>query len=87
MLSATLVRDDAAEARDVIRGLVESITLVPDDGRLRIEVPGELAAILRLAEGARSGGGAGVSEAFCLQLKMVAGAGFGRRLPLPAVGC
>ncbi len=68
-LSAMLARDDAAAARDVIRALVDSITLVPEDGRSRIEVRGELAAILRLAEGARSG----VAEAFCVQVKMVAG--------------
>ncbi len=53
----------------MIQGLIESITLVPANGRLRIEVLGELAAILRLAEGARSG----VAEAFCVQIKMVAG--------------
>ncbi len=66
-LSATLARDDAAEARDVIRGLVESITLVPEDGRLRIEIRGELAAILRLAEGAHRRG-AGVAASFCVQV-------------------
>jgi hypothetical protein len=69
-LSATLARDDAKDARDVIWGLVEAITLVPEDGRLRIEVRAELDAILRLAEGARSG----VADAFCVPVAMVAGA-------------
>lgn|GEM_PF-4035762 len=44
-----LEADDAAEAREVVRGLVEAIRLVPEDGKLRIEVRGALGAILRLA--------------------------------------
>jgi hypothetical protein len=43
----------------------------------------ELGAILRLAEGARSG----VAEAFCVQVGMVAGARSHRQLTLPIVGC
>lgn len=44
--------DDAAEAQEEVRGLVEAIRLVPERGALRIEVRGEFGAILRLAEGA-----------------------------------
>jgi hypothetical protein len=66
--------DDAAEAREMVRGLLETIRLLPEDSRLRIEVRGELGAILRLAEGAqnqeRPGG---VAEAFMQQIKMDAG--------------
>ena len=73
-LSAALAGDDAAEARELVRGLVEQIRLVPEGGKLRIEVRGELGAILRLAEGAQNQkrpGGA--SEAFMVQVKMDAG--------------
>ncbi len=38
LLSPRLARDHAAEAREVIRGLVEAISLVLEDGRLWIEV-------------------------------------------------
>ena len=74
-----------------MRGLVEEIRLVPEAGKLRIEVRGELGAILRLAEGARAAGagGAGMSsrpgndkrpsiaaEAVFSQVKLDAGTGF-----------
>ena len=66
--------DDAAEAREVVRGLVEAIRLVPEAGRLRIEVRGELGAILRVAEGARNDKRpGGVAEALVEQIKMDAG--------------
>ena len=62
--------------RELIRDLVEAIALVPEDGRLRIEVRGELAAILRLSgltnENAPAGGPGRLAE----QVKLVAGAGF-----------
>ena len=57
--------------------------LIPEAGKLRVEVRGALDAILRLAEGTRSAAGAridkrpgGVSEAFEMQIKMDAGTGF-----------
>ena len=60
-----------------MRGLVEQIRLVSEGGRLRIEVRGELGAILRLAEGARNDKSpGGVAEAFMVQVKMDAGTGF-----------
>ena len=78
----TLTENDAAEAREQIRGLVEAIRLIPEDGRLRVEVRGALGAILALADGARlSGSGTGkrpgfVPEALLVQVKMDAGTGF-----------
>ncbi len=48
-LHAALKADDAAPARELVRGLVEAIVLVPEDGRLQVEVHGELVAILRLS--------------------------------------
>ena len=58
----------------MVRELVEEIRLVPEEGRLRIEVRGELASNLRLAEGALSTKSAGLSvDALCAQIKLVAG--------------
>ena len=44
--------------REAIRALVEAIVLVPEDGKLAIEVRGDLAAILALGQNAstRPGG-------------------------------
>ena len=76
-LSAALEGDDASEARDQIRALVEAIRLVPEGGALRVEVRGALAGILRLAEGARDAKNLGcVPEAFMVQVKLDAGTGF-----------
>ncbi|MBW4089862.1 MAG: hypothetical protein HIU82_01945 [Proteobacteria bacterium] len=43
---------------------------------MRVEIHGELASILALAEGARCDKGAGDTGALCEQIKMVAGTGF-----------
>jgi hypothetical protein len=72
-LTEVPARDDAAEVRELIRGLVEAIVLVPENGKLRVESRGELASILALAEGARNDKGAGVTGALSEQIKMVAG--------------
>ena len=37
-------------ASEALRGLVDCITLIPDGGELRIELQGNLAAMLRAAE-------------------------------------
>jgi site-specific DNA recombinase len=75
-LSAALAAEDAAEARELVRGLVETITLVPENGSLRIEVRGELGAILRMADAGHNKG-AGISAgALIEQVKLVAGIGF-----------
>ncbi|MBC4019207.1 recombinase family protein, partial [Siccirubricoccus deserti] len=76
-LAEALAAEDGAEAREVVRGLVEEICPVSEAGRLRIEVRGELGVILRLAEGAGIGKHLGdVAEALLLQIKMDAGTGF-----------
>jgi site-specific DNA recombinase len=75
-LHAALRSDDAGTARELIRGLVEAIVLWPEDGRLRVEVRGELAAILRLSGCANEKAPAGRPELLVEQIKMVAGAGF-----------
>ena len=67
--------DTKVEAMDLIRSLVEAIVLTPEDGTLRVDLRGELAAILGLCADSKKPGavsGAGLLE----QVKMVAGAGF-----------
>jgi site-specific DNA recombinase len=75
-LHAALGTDDAAPVRELIRGLIDAIVLVPEDGRLRVEVRGELAAILQLSGCANEKAPAGRPELLVEQIKMVAGAGF-----------
>jgi hypothetical protein len=40
-----------AEAAECIRELIEEIQLVPENGKLKIKLYGELAALLNLANG------------------------------------
>ena len=47
-LHEALAAEDGHEVREAIRALVEAIVLVPEEGRLAIEVRGDLAAILAL---------------------------------------
>ena len=76
-LVAALEAGDGAEARELVRGLVERVTLHPEGDGQRVEVRGELAAILSLAQGAkRAGGGVGSVAVLCEQIKLVAGAGY-----------
>jgi hypothetical protein len=73
-LTDVLARDDAAEVREIIRGLVDAIILVPEGGRLRVEVRGALAAILVLGQGAQNDKSPSAgAEALSEQVKMVAG--------------
>jgi site-specific DNA recombinase len=60
------------EVFEIIRGLVNEVRLVPADGHLTVELKGELAGILTLAEGAKQG--ADSHKETALQIKMVAGA-------------
>jgi site-specific DNA recombinase len=62
------------EAMELIRALIDAVVLVPDDGTLRIEVRGELAAILALSAGGKKPGPK--DRAFAEQIKVVAGVGF-----------
>ncbi len=75
-LVETLARDDAAEIREQVRGLIECIVLVPADGGLRVDVRGELATILMLASSGNKEGADREIDALCGQVKMVAGIGF-----------
>ena len=72
------LRDPATrdEAFELIRSLIDEIRLTPEDGRLRIELRGELAAILALAADSKKPGGL-TAAGLVAQIKMVAGAGSG----------
>src|SRR5262245_57232013 len=58
------------EATACLRDLIEEIRLVPDNGKLRIELYGELASLINLANGNPRSKEAGV------QVTLVAGVGF-----------
>jgi site-specific DNA recombinase len=60
------------EAFELIRGLIDAITLTPVEGRLEIELRGDLAGILALSEAGKPGAFSAKEKA--LQIKMVAGA-------------
>ena len=65
------------EAFEIIRSLIEKITLVPVDGALRVEIRGELAGILALTAQAESRKPGSISaDGLSVQIKMVAGTGF-----------
>ena len=84
-LHEALAAEDGHEVREAIRALVEAIVLVPEDGRLAIEVRGDLAAILAWAKRKRPGREGRVHEDLLVQVKLVAGARNHRELtPLVA---
>ncbi|GBQ40085.1 hypothetical protein SAMN02746095_02546 [Acidocella aminolytica 101 = DSM 11237] len=69
------------EAFGIIRGLIEEVRLVPENGELRVEIRGALAGILVL--GAANGKTAhmfadGSISVLASQMKLVAGARFER---------
>ena len=45
-LNETETRDEAAS---ILRGLIDEVRLVPDDGKLRVHLVGQLAALFALA--------------------------------------
>ena len=50
-LADALEREDArTEASEMLRGLIDSIVLMPEKGQLRIELRGNLAAMLTIAQ-------------------------------------
>ena len=62
-----------AQAADVLRSLIEEVRLVPENGRLEIELAGDLAGILALSAGNKKPVTAGRDG---LQVTLVAGIGF-----------
>ena len=62
------------EAFELLRGLIDSIILTPAaDGKLEIELRGDLAEILAVSQAAKTRAS---SKEKALQIKMVAGVGF-----------
>ena len=72
--AALLDPEHGREAFDIVRGLVDEVRIVPTNGEITIELRGELAGILALAEGAKQSARSPEDQA--LQIKMVAGVGF-----------
>ena len=73
-LAQALQRPEARiEASEMLRGLVDSIVLTPKDGQLRIELRGNLAAMLTAAQESKRSPETGD---LLVPVQMVAGAGF-----------
>ncbi len=73
-LAATLQREDTRlEASETLRGLIDSIVLTPEEGQLRIELRGNLAAMLTVAQQTKRSPESGDLS---MPVQMVAGAGF-----------
>ena len=64
-------QETRAEATEALRGLVDAIILTPADGELKIELKGNLAAMLSAARNAKRSPETGDLS---LQVEMVAGA-------------
>ena len=81
----TLLRqpDTRREAFGLIRGLIDAVVLTPLDGKLEIELRGDLAGILAMSEAGKASASSAREKA--LQIKMVAGACNHRELTLPPV--
>ena len=63
--------EEGREAFETLRGLIEEVRIIPEDGEYRLELKGELAGILALAQGAKNSERAPAQRA--LQIKVVAG--------------
>jgi site-specific DNA recombinase len=61
-----------AEAGEILRSLISEVRLVPENGRLEVELAGDLAGILALTSGSKKPVAAGDG----LQVTLVAGVGF-----------
>ena len=81
----TLLRqpETRREAFGLIRGLIDAVMLTPVDGKLEIELRGDLAGILAMSEAGKAS--APSSKEKALQIKMVAGACNHRELTLPPI--
>ena len=72
--AAALQREDTRlEASETLRGFVDSIVLIPEGGQLRIELRGNLAAMLTAAQTAKRSPETGDLST---PVQLVAGAGF-----------
>ena len=74
LIEALNAPDTVSEAADVIRTLIEAVRLTPKDGKLSIELYGELAALLSLGMQPNNKHPRGDTSG--VQVTMVAGIGF-----------
>ena len=74
LIEALNAPDTVSEAADVIRTLIEAVRLTPKDGKLSIELYGELAALLSLGMQPKNKHPRGDTSG--VQATMVAGIGF-----------
>jgi len=74
LIEALNAPDTVSEAADVIRTLIEAVRLTPKDGKLSIELYGELAALLSLGMQPKNKHPRGDTSG--VQVTMVAGRGF-----------
>ena len=73
-LAGALQREDTRlEASEMLRGLIDSVVLMPQNGQLRIELKGNLAAMLTAAQKAKRSPETGD---LLVPVQLVAGAGF-----------
>ena len=73
-LAEALQREDTRlEASEMLRGLIEAIVLTPEKGQLRIELEGNLAAMLAAAQKTKRSPETGD---LLVPVQLVAGAGF-----------
>ena len=73
-LASALQREDTRlEASEMLRGLIDSIVLMPERGQLRIELRGKLAAMLTAAQQTKRSPETGD---LLMPVQLVAGAGF-----------
>jgi len=65
-----LQEETRTEATEILRGLIDEISLTPENGKLRIDLRGELASILKLAVGSKK---LATEDGELEQIKVVAG--------------
>ena len=74
MVEALNAPDTVANAAEAIRGLIEAVRLVPEEGKLRIEIYGELGALISLGQEHKNKHPG--EDPSGVQITLVAGAGF-----------
>jgi hypothetical protein len=72
--------DDAlkAQAFELIRSLIDTVVLKPENGVLAIHLRGEFASMLELSAGAQTQKGSAGIPSEALRMNLVAGTGFDR---------
>ncbi len=84
-LAAALQREDTRlEASEMLRGLIDSIVLMPEKGELRIELRGNLAAMLTAAQQTKRSPQTGD---LLVPVQLVAGARNRRYIAAVGIGC